>query len=74
MPSSARARPLDGAAATRQSVLPRLRGTATATFFIATTLVGLALGPFMAGYVLATYEDNLSLCVTSTRVWWLLDW
>jgi MFS family permease len=32
-------------------VLPRMRGTATAAFFIGTTLVGLALGPYMAGYV-----------------------
>jgi MFS family permease len=43
---------LGAAAATTQDlVLPRMRGTATATFFIATTLVGLALGPYMAGYV-----------------------
>lgn len=32
-------------------VLPRMRGTATATFFIGTTLLGLAMGPYMAGYV-----------------------
>jgi MFS family permease len=32
-------------------VLPRMRGAATATFFIGTTLVGLALGPYMAGKV-----------------------
>jgi len=58
---------LGGAAATSQSlVLPRMRGTATATFFLATTLVGLALGPFMAGYVSATNNDNLSLGVLST--------
>ncbi len=58
---------LGAAAATSQSlVLPRMRGTATATFFIATTLVGLALGPFMAGYVSATNSDNLSLGVIST--------
>ncbi|MDP4573616.1 MFS transporter [Qipengyuania sp. G39] len=43
---------LGGAAATTQDlVLPRMRGTATATFFLATTLVGLALGPYMAGQV-----------------------
>jgi MFS family permease len=58
---------LGGAAATSQSlVLPRMRGTATATFFLATTLVGLALGPFMAGYVSATNGDDLSLGVLST--------
>jgi MFS family permease len=45
---------LGAAAATTQDlVLPRMRGTATATFFIATTLIGLALGPYMAGYVSA---------------------
>lgn len=45
---------LGAAAATTQDlVLPRMRGTATATFFLATTLVGLALGPYMAGQVSA---------------------
>jgi MFS family permease len=39
------------AATTQDLVLPRMRGTATATFFISTTLVGLALGPYMAGFV-----------------------
>lgn len=32
-------------------VLPRMRGTATATFFIGTTLLGLAMGPYLAGQV-----------------------
>lgn len=51
---------LGGAAATTQDlVLPRMRGTATATFFLATTLVGLALGPYMAGQV-STMTDSLS--------------
>lgn len=60
---------LGGAAATSQLlVLPRMRGTATATFFLATTLVGLALGPFMAGYVSAANDDNLALGVMSTLV------
>jgi MFS family permease len=49
---------LGAAAATTQDlVLPRMRGTATATFFLATTLVGLALGPYLAGYVSATTKD-----------------
>lgn len=39
------------AAGTQDLVLPRMRGTATATFFIATTLVGLALGPWFTGYI-----------------------
>ena len=37
------------AAATQDLVLPRMRGTATAAFFIGTTLLGLALGPYLAG-------------------------
>lgn len=54
------------AAASQALVLPRMRGTATATFFIATTLVGLALGPFMAGYVSSQNGDNLAIGVLST--------
>ncbi len=51
---------LGGAAATSQDlVLPRMRGTATATFFLSTTLVGLALGPYMAGQV-STLSESLS--------------
>lgn len=58
---------LGAAAATSQAlVLPRMRGTATATFFLATTLVGLALGPYTAGYVSATNDANLSIGVLST--------
>lgn len=56
------------AAASQQLVLPRMRGTATATFFLATTLVGLALGPFMAGYVSAVNGDDLALGVMSTLI------
>ncbi|MEH3038134.1 MAG: MFS transporter [Sphingomonas adhaesiva] len=51
---------LGGAAATTQDlVLPRMRGTATATFFIGTTLLGLALGPYLAGRV-STLTGSLS--------------
>jgi MFS family permease len=57
---------LGAAAATTQDlVLPRMRGTATATFFIGTTLIGLALGPYMAGHVSAT-TGSLSTGVLST--------
>ncbi|MEI9851104.1 MAG: MFS transporter [Sphingomonas sp.] len=43
---------LGAAAATTQDlVLPRMRGTATAAFFIGTTLIGLALGPYLAGRI-----------------------
>lgn len=54
------------AAASQALVLPRMRGTATATFFLATTLVGLALGPFTAGYVSTQNGDNLSAGVLAT--------
>lgn len=58
---------LGAAAASSQAlVLPRMRGTATATFFLATTLVGLALGPYTAGYVSAQNGDDLSAGVLST--------
>lgn len=58
---------LGAAAATSQSlVLPRMRGTATATFFLATTLVGLALGPYLAGYVSARNDGDLSKGVLTT--------
>lgn len=56
------------AAASQALVLPRMRGTATASFFLATTLVGLALGPFMAGYVSASNGDDLGMGVLSTLV------
>jgi MFS family permease len=39
------------AAASQALVLPRMRGMATAIFFLGTTLIGLAFGPFMAGVV-----------------------
>lgn len=58
---------LGAAAASSQAlVLPRMRGTATATFFLATTLVGLALGPYTAGYVSSQNDGNLSMGVIST--------
>ncbi|QLC21069.1 MFS transporter [Parasphingopyxis sp. CP4] len=59
---------LGAAAATTQDlVLPRMRGTATATFFLSTTLVGLALGPYMAGQVSAVSE-SLSTGVLSLLI------
>jgi MFS family permease len=40
------------AAATSQDlVLPRMRGAATATYFLGTTLIGLGLGPYFVGKV-----------------------
>ena len=47
------------AATTQDMVLPRMRGTATATFFIGTTLIGLAMGPYLAGRV-STLSGSLS--------------
>ncbi len=59
---------LGGAAATTQDLaLPRMRGVATATFFIATTLVGLSLGPYMAGQV-SSITGSLSTGVLSILV------
>lgn len=56
---------LGAAAATSQDlVLPRMRGTATATFFIGTALVGLALGPYTAGFV-SKVSGSLSTGVLS---------
>ncbi len=58
---------LGAAAATSQAlVLPRMRGVATATFFLATTLVGLAMGPYLAGYVSARNDGDLATGVLST--------
>ena len=43
---------LGAAAATTQDlVLPRMRGTAAAAFFLATTLVGLSFGPYLVGQI-----------------------
>lgn len=39
------------AATTQDLVLPRMRGAATATYFIGTTLIGLGLGPYFTGAV-----------------------
>lgn len=56
---------LGAAAATTQDlVLPRMRGAATATFFIGTTLIGLALGPYIAGRV-SLLTGNLGTGVLS---------
>ncbi|WP_423141046.1 spinster family MFS transporter [Parablastomonas sp. CN1-191] len=43
---------LGAAAATTQDlVLPRMRGTATAAFFLGTTLIGLSFGPYLVGQI-----------------------
>jgi MFS family permease len=49
---------LGGAAATTQDlVLPRMRGAATATFFLGTTLIGLSMGPYLAGFMSQALGD-----------------
>ncbi len=56
---------LGAAAATTQDlVLPRMRGTATATFFLGNALIGLALGPSLAGMV-STATGNLRIGILS---------
>jgi hypothetical protein len=60
---------LGAAAASSQAlVLPRMRGMATAIFFLSTTLIGLGIGPFLAGYVSAVSEGGLSTGMLSTLV------
>ncbi|TFU05530.1 MFS transporter [Polymorphobacter arshaanensis] len=62
------------AATTQDLVLPRMRGAATATYFIGTTLIGLGLGPYFAGAVskvtgsLATGILSLLVVVPVTMV------
>ena len=59
---------LGAAAASSQAlVLPRMRGMATAIFFLSTTLIGLGIGPFLAVYVSAISGD-LSHGMLSTLV------
>ncbi|NNM76639.1 MFS transporter [Sphingomonas sp. ID1715] len=55
-------------ATTQDLVLPRMRGTATATFFIATALIGLGLGPYFTGYVSKVSGGNLQLGLLSLLV------
>jgi MFS family permease len=44
-------------ATTQDLVLPRMRGAATAMFFLGTTLIGLGLGPYFTGFVSRTTGD-----------------
>ena len=55
------------AATTQDLVLPRMRGAATATYFIGTTLIGLAIGPYLAGRV-SSLTGSLSTGVLSLLV------
>ena len=53
------------AAASQALVLPHMRGTATAIFFLGTTLIGLALGPYTAGFI-SQASGDLALGVKAT--------
>jgi MFS family permease len=53
------------AAASQALVLPRMRGVATAIFFLGTTLIGLAFGPFSAGLI-SEWSGNLGTGVIAT--------
>ena len=55
------------AATTQDLVLPRMRGAATATYFIGTTLIGLGLGPYFAGAV-SKVTGNLGTGILSLLV------
>ncbi len=55
------------AATTQDLVLPRMRGAATATYFLGTTLVGLGLGPYFAGAV-SKATGNLATGILSLLV------
>ena len=60
---------LGAAAASSQAlVLPRMRGMATAIFFLSTTLIGLGIGPFLAGYVSAVSEGGLRTGMLTTLI------
>lgn len=55
------------AATTQDLVLPRMRGAATATYFIGTTLIGLGLGPYFAGMV-SKVSGSLSTGILSLLI------
>lgn len=56
-----------GMATTQDLVLPRMRATATATFMLGQSVVGLAFGPFISGYVSGA-TGSLSTGVLSVLV------
>jgi len=56
---------LSAAAATTQDlVLPRMRGLATACYFLSITMIGLALGPYMVGRV-SIWTGDLGTAILS---------
>ncbi len=52
------------AATTQDLVLPRMRGAATATYFLGTTLVGLGMGPYAVGKVSLLTGDLGLACMS----------
>lgn len=52
------------AATTQDLVLPRMRGAATATYFLGTTFLGLALGPYFVGKVSVLTGDLGIACMS----------
>jgi MFS family permease len=46
-------------------VLPRMRGTATAVFFLGTTVLGLGIGPYMVGLI-SDVSGDLQSAMMST--------
>ena len=52
------------AATTQDLVLPRMRGAATATYFLGTTLVGLAMGPYFVGKMSVITGDLALACMS----------
>ncbi len=53
------------AATVQDLVLPRMRGTATAVFFLGTTIIGLGLGPYVVGLV-SDVTGDLEYAMKST--------
>ena len=53
------------AASVQDLVLPRMRGTATAVFFLGTTILGLGLGPYLVGLV-SDVTGNLRYALMGT--------
>ena len=57
------------AASIQDLVLPRMRGTATAAFFLGTTIIGLGLGPYIVGLTSDVTGDlRLSMMATAFAV------
>ncbi len=55
------------AASVQDLVLPRMRGSATAVFFLGTTVIGLGLGPYVVGLV-SDVSGDLHLALRSTML------